>query len=242
MVSFTSKARLAKPAAQGEVVDVALFNSNMDKIDELLGVRLVTSTTRPSNPFPGMIIRETDTGITYIRNLANDAWSYHSGIALISRYRSAATQSVPDSTLVPISLSTTNVDTTNGNMYEYHGTERVYEIKEPGYYYMEAFFAFDDSSTQGYRRMYISSCSQVDGLIENASRRVTAASEWRANSGSSYSLGSLSVVVRATEVYKYFGLEVFQTSGTTLATYQSLYSSANAELAGPPRMTIQRIG
>lgn len=61
MVSFTPKAKLPKQAPSGEVVDVNILNNALDKIDSFLGAFECTSTTRPNDPFPGMLITETDT-------------------------------------------------------------------------------------------------------------------------------------------------------------------------------------
>jgi len=44
-----------------DVVDVADLNSNADDIDAAVGAAVVTSTTRPSSPWTGQIIHETDT-------------------------------------------------------------------------------------------------------------------------------------------------------------------------------------
>lgn len=48
--------------------ETAVHNANLDRIDELIGAFRCTSGTRPSAPFNGMIIYETDTGRTLVRN------------------------------------------------------------------------------------------------------------------------------------------------------------------------------
>lgn len=65
---FTTRLALRKPAGGStgtipgdDLVDVDDLNFNADKIDAAIGLRLCTSTTRPSTPFDGQPIYETDT-------------------------------------------------------------------------------------------------------------------------------------------------------------------------------------
>lgn len=74
MVEYTGRLKLAKPAVAGEVVDVAIFNANMDKIDEMINAFVCTSTTRPPAPYQGMFIYETDTEALYVRVATRWAW------------------------------------------------------------------------------------------------------------------------------------------------------------------------
>lgn len=60
MVSYTSRLNLIKPALS-ENADVTQINANMDAIDEAINGGVVTSTTRPNQPYTGMLIFETDT-------------------------------------------------------------------------------------------------------------------------------------------------------------------------------------
>jgi len=57
----SSRARLVKPAPE-EDYDVGVVNANTDLIDRALGAVRSTSTTRPSQPFDGMLTRDSETG------------------------------------------------------------------------------------------------------------------------------------------------------------------------------------
>jgi hypothetical protein len=50
------------------------LNGNAQDIDDFFGAVECTSGTRPSSPFPGLLIRETDTGYLRLRNGANTTW------------------------------------------------------------------------------------------------------------------------------------------------------------------------
>ena len=65
MATTTTKLGLTKPAGSDNV-DIAVLNTNSDKIDSAIGVTVCTSTTRPATPFEGQNIYETDTKITYV--------------------------------------------------------------------------------------------------------------------------------------------------------------------------------
>lgn len=74
--SSTSRLGLHKPdPGTGEPVDVAKLNQSMDKIDAAIAPAVVTSTTRPASPYPNQMIRETNTGRTYIWNATSSAWN-----------------------------------------------------------------------------------------------------------------------------------------------------------------------
>ena len=73
MATSTTRAGLVKPALT-EAQDVAVLNSNADKIDSLLGATTCTSGTRPIAPFDGQFIHETDTDEILYYNLAKGRW------------------------------------------------------------------------------------------------------------------------------------------------------------------------
>lgn len=73
MAGSTTRLGLIKPT-DAEFQDVAVLNSNADRIDEISGLMFVTSGTRPASPFVGQLIRETDTGITYTWDGTNWVW------------------------------------------------------------------------------------------------------------------------------------------------------------------------
>ena len=63
MADYTPRLGLIKPTPD-EMVDIqAQINANSDKLDVQAGAFVCTSTTRPSAPYPGQIIYETDTGL-----------------------------------------------------------------------------------------------------------------------------------------------------------------------------------
>lgn len=61
MSTLTSRLSLIKPATT-ELYDIGIFNSNADIVDRIGGITICTSVTRPSSPFSGMTIYESDTG------------------------------------------------------------------------------------------------------------------------------------------------------------------------------------
>ena len=65
MATNTTKLGLIKPDFV-DVVDVADLNTNADDIDAAVGFTLCTNATRPSTPFTGQSIFETDTGDSFI--------------------------------------------------------------------------------------------------------------------------------------------------------------------------------
>jgi len=78
MATNTTKLGLIKPDFV-DVVDVSDLNSNADDIDAAVGATIVTSTTRPTVPFAGQTIFETDTDSTLVWN--GTAWKEVSSIA-----------------------------------------------------------------------------------------------------------------------------------------------------------------
>lgn len=67
MATTTARLGLTKPAGS-ENIAVSVLNANADKIDSLIGYAPVTSSTRPTSPYNGQTIRETDTGKLYVHN------------------------------------------------------------------------------------------------------------------------------------------------------------------------------
>ena len=65
MATNTTKLGLIKPDYV-DVVDIADLNTNFDDIDAAVGSTIVTSTTRPSTPFAGQVIFETDTELSFV--------------------------------------------------------------------------------------------------------------------------------------------------------------------------------
>lgn len=68
-MDHTTRLLLNKPDPDpetGDFVDIQELNDNADKIDETISFTLCTSTARPSDPFPGQAILETDTGFAFV--------------------------------------------------------------------------------------------------------------------------------------------------------------------------------
>jgi len=65
MATNTTKLGLIKPDLT-DIVDIGDLNDNADDIDAAVGAAIVTSTTRPSAPWTGQIIHETDTDKTLV--------------------------------------------------------------------------------------------------------------------------------------------------------------------------------
>ena len=71
MSTTTPRLGLYKPASDGsELVNVNTdLNNNYDAIDLAMGFRIVTSSTRPSTPYSGQGILESDTSYrSYLHN------------------------------------------------------------------------------------------------------------------------------------------------------------------------------
>lgn len=59
-------------------------NDAWNRIDDQIGVVICTSGTRPSAPYGGQPIYETDTRLMYVRNAANTAWTLvNTGIPVV---------------------------------------------------------------------------------------------------------------------------------------------------------------
>ena len=74
MATTTSRLALTKPAGT-DAVDIAVLNSNADKIDASIGAKICTSGTRPSTPYDGQVIYETDTSKAFVYVAASSTWA-----------------------------------------------------------------------------------------------------------------------------------------------------------------------
>lgn len=81
MAGSTTRLGLYKPGGGStglitpdEVVDVDKLNGNSDKIDASIGLIKATSTTRPSSPFDGQIVRESDTSRVIVWDQSASKW------------------------------------------------------------------------------------------------------------------------------------------------------------------------
>lgn len=73
MSEQTTRLELYKPGGglsgtnlPDEYADIDKINGNMDLIDDAVGFFICTSSTRPTNPFPGQAILQTNDGNSYI--------------------------------------------------------------------------------------------------------------------------------------------------------------------------------
>lgn len=82
MATTTTRLGLDKPA-YADAADIAVLNQNFDDIDAAVGMRVVTSTTRPATPWNGQIIFETDTNYTLVWDSAGAAWKQIGGAAVV---------------------------------------------------------------------------------------------------------------------------------------------------------------
>ena len=74
MATTTTKLALTKPATS-DVVDIAVLNANADKLDTAAGAFMCTSTTRPTTPWNGQVIFETNTLNQYVWVAATSTWA-----------------------------------------------------------------------------------------------------------------------------------------------------------------------
>lgn len=84
MSTATTRLGLVMPAGSEPFPDRTQYNGNLQKIDDLTSGINCTSLTRPSSPYAGQIIYETDTRRTLIRNSTNTTWVTISGIPVVN--------------------------------------------------------------------------------------------------------------------------------------------------------------
>lgn len=72
-MTTTTRLGLTKPATS-DLVNIGTLNANSDLIDGAVGAKVVTSGTRPSTPFDGQVIYETDTQKTYVYVSSTTSW------------------------------------------------------------------------------------------------------------------------------------------------------------------------
>lgn len=82
MATTTTRLGLDKPA-YADAADIAVLNQNFDDIDAAVGMKVVTSTTRPATPWDGQLIFETDTNYTLLWDATGAAWKQIGGAATV---------------------------------------------------------------------------------------------------------------------------------------------------------------
>ncbi len=83
MSTLSDKLELTIPEGP-DLLSRAIIANNFQTIDDKFGTVICTSGTRPSTPFPGQVIYETDTRFVYIRNAANTSWSMIANIPSVT--------------------------------------------------------------------------------------------------------------------------------------------------------------
>lgn len=108
MATSTTRLGLTKPDYV-DVVDIADLNNNANKLDAAVGFTICTSTTRPSTPWSGQVIFETNTGLSFVWD--GSSWKPAGGSGSI---KIAAT--------APSSPQNGDLwwDSDNGNLYIYY--------------------------------------------------------------------------------------------------------------------------
>lgn len=87
----------AATAFQGKV------NDAWNRIDDQIGAVVCTSSTRPSVPYAGQVIFETDTRFMYVRNSTNTAWTLvNTGIPI---FADTASVSAPFTNMIIYSIA-----------------------------------------------------------------------------------------------------------------------------------------
>lgn len=137
MPSFTPRAQLIKTAGP-EKQNVGNINDSFDKIDTLLGSQEITSTTRPSTPFIGQKIWESDTKQERLWN--GTTWIWVGGVRPNARLtRRGGAQNAITTTAFTVKLDT--ADYANGGMTAQADTSPVgtvtdhwIQVGEDGWY------------------------------------------------------------------------------------------------------------
>lgn len=238
MVEFTSRLGLAKPSTVGELVDVSLLNNNADQIDlYAAGPFECTSTTRPSAPYTGMLIYETDTDLIW--RWTGTKWAFTAGQMFAQRWRSTS-QSIPNNTSEKVSWSNAaGAYAKNGNFYNYHSTERMFEFTQDGLYEIKIWMSFDTNST-GRRQVGCRIANALDTGTLPTGRRVSLVSDPAITSGGNYMNDTFDLPIDLASGFKYLLTEVFQTSGGALNIGQASAGSELSNVPGIPRIQITR--
>lgn len=80
-MKYTSRLHLSKPESTDDV-NVSVLSDNFQTIDDNINVTVCTSSTRPSQPFNGQQILESNTGLMYVYDQTLADWRQTSGITV----------------------------------------------------------------------------------------------------------------------------------------------------------------
>lgn len=96
--------------------DIGKHNSNYNLINDMLGVVICTSGTRPSAPWNGMRIYETDTRLAYVR--VSGAWVRESTAAIVTTAAGLPTASSQASGQLALESDTGRLKVNNAGTWE----------------------------------------------------------------------------------------------------------------------------
>lgn len=93
-----------------ETADIDKLNDNADILDEIAGIPIVTSSTRPADPYDGMGIFESDTGLIRIWRQSITTWVLPNQTSTVSDLDALAALSASDFEGRRIHVDALNVD------------------------------------------------------------------------------------------------------------------------------------
>jgi len=155
MSTTLSRTGLVLPAAS-ESCDVSIINNNMQKVDGAVGTFFCTSSTRPSSPFQGMQIFETDTRMFAFYE--GSSWIQYLGAGVgaantvhEAEYSASATQSIPSGTDTPVAfptLVTAGADVTIGTSTTGSIANAKYTLTRAGLWLVTATVRMQSAASQ----------------------------------------------------------------------------------------------
>lgn len=162
MPGFTSRLNLYKPGGGSsgvipdEVVDVDRINDNSDKIDASVGAPNFTSGTRPAAPFPGQLIRETDTRL--LKQWDGTAWLTVGGDAIGDMYTglTLGTENLDTVLATGSYVQTSTANATLARNYPFEGARGVLTVETAGTSYRQTLhYWLNDTNIAIYERMKV---------------------------------------------------------------------------------------
>lgn len=127
-------------AEDGEFADQVVYNRGLDKIDLYgMGASICTSTSRPTSPWTGLTIIETDTKIVRVwtGSVANGGWARVGGAPSYGKYRRNATDvasplSIPNSSWTILGNGGGLLEKSNGSDWRIQNSYA--QVPKPGLY------------------------------------------------------------------------------------------------------------
>lgn len=191
-------------AAGGEALDVVTgVNNNLDKLDLDASIRVVTSGTRPSTPFTGQRIYETDTLKILIWD--GSAWQIIGGNVPTCLCRLTSNQSIPNASDTLITFNSLDYlsDSTDFSL-----SSGVLTINKVGIYLVSANVGWESSTGTGRRR--------IAGLFNTGSNKFMSA-EVTKDSATSFSVSTVaSRLIRVSSVGDEIRIFANQSTGGSL--------------------------